>query len=86
MSEQIALILPELVLTGGLCLLLLIDLVFQRRRAWETGVFALGVLGVVTYLVLQRFGSGPHDAFGGLLRIDRFAAVFQLAITAAAGF
>lgn len=86
MSDQLVLILPELVLTLGLCLLLLIDLIFQRRRTWETGVFALGVLGVVAYLVLQRFEAGPHDAFGGLLRIDRFAAIFQLGITAAAGF
>ncbi|MAW61343.1 MAG: hypothetical protein CMJ94_10965 [Planctomycetes bacterium] len=86
MSEQLVLILPELALTGGLCLLLLVDLVFPRRRSWETGIFALGVLGVVAYLLLQRYHAGPHDAFGGLLRLDRFAAIFQLAITGAAGF
>jgi NADH:ubiquinone oxidoreductase subunit 2 (subunit N) len=84
MTEQLTLILPELVLTGGLCLLLLADLVFQRRRAWETGVYALGLLGVVAYLLLQRFDAAPQDAFGGLLRIDRFATVFQLGITGAA--
>lgn len=85
MSDQLALILPELVLAGGLCLLLLADLIFQRRRAWETGVFAIGLLGVVAYLLLQRYHAAPADAFGGLLRLDRFAAVFQLVITAAAG-
>lgn len=84
MNEQLQLILPELVLSGGLCLLLLADLIFQRRRAWETGVFALGLLGVVAYLLLQRFEAAPADAFGGLLRVDHFGAVFQLAITAAA--
>lgn len=83
MSESLALILPELVLSGGVCVLLLSDLIFQRRKAWETGVFALGLLGVVAYLLVQRIGMQPTDAFG-MLRIDSFAALFQLAITAAA--
>ncbi|MCH2101545.1 MAG: NADH-quinone oxidoreductase subunit N [Planctomycetes bacterium] len=86
MNEQLVLILPELVLTGGLCLLLLSDLILQRRRIWETGVFSLGLLGVVAYLVLQRFEASPQDAFGGLLCIDRFSALFQLVISVAAGF
>ena len=41
-------------------------------------------MGVVADLLLQRFEAAPADAFGGLLRVDHFGAVFQLAITAAA--
>jgi len=83
MSQDLQLILPELILAAGICLLLLFDLVVPRRRAWESGTFALGVLAVVGSLLIGRLSAEPARAFG-MLQIDAFGAIFQLAITLAA--
>lgn len=83
MNAELLHILPELTLAGGLCLLLLSGLLGRQRPFWEGGVLTLGILATTAALLVSRFQAAPTDAFG-MLRVDRFAAVFQLAITAAA--
>ena len=71
-------ILPELVLTGGALLLLLLSVLVPRRDTlllWT----ALATVAVTLVLVVRFFGL-DETAARGLLAIDGFAAVFKVVV------
>src|SRR5262245_8716969 len=77
-------ILPELVLTGGSLLLLIIDVLLPKRGsggvlAWVT-VLVLGA----TAIALLPFISTHTVVAGGLLAVDQFALFFKVVFLFAA--
>lgn len=70
---------PELVLSGFLILVLLLDLFLPDGLKWLLGpVTALGFLAaIVPVLTLAATGSGPRSMFGGSYVSDDFALVFK---------
>ncbi|HZP48165.1 MAG TPA: NADH-quinone oxidoreductase subunit N [Vicinamibacterales bacterium] len=79
-------ILPELVLTGGALLLLIVDVLLPRARsrgpalAWVT----LAVIGA-TLIALVPFESTHVEVAHGLLAVDRFALFFKIVFLVSAG-
>jgi NADH-quinone oxidoreductase subunit N len=69
-------LLPELVLTGGLLLVLVADMVTPRRRQAWLAWLSVGVL-VGTAYVLTRFVGLDVTAARGVMAIDGFAVFFK---------
>src|SRR6185503_20000 len=71
-------ILPELVLTGGSLLLLIVDVLLPKSRggaaplAWVT-ILVLGA----TAIALTPFSNTHVEVAGGLLAVDRFGIFFK---------
>ena len=78
-------ILPELVLTGGSLLLLIVDVLLPKSRggaaplAWVT-ILVLGA----TAVALAPFASTHVEVAGGLLAVDRFGLYFKIVFLFAA--
>lgn len=70
-------ILPEIVLTAGALLLLVVDLLTSRQQQRVLGWCALAVLGA-TALTLLPFSGANLVVSRGLLAIDGFAFFFKL--------
>ena len=70
-------ILPEMVLTAGALLVLVVDVLTARDQRALLGWVTLGVLGV-TMLVLLPFADANTVASRGLLAIDGFAFFFKV--------
>ncbi|HJO39925.1 MAG: NADH-quinone oxidoreductase subunit N [Vicinamibacterales bacterium] len=70
-------ILPELVLTGGALLVLIVDVLTARQQRGLLAWVTLGVL-VATLLALLPFSDVNTVASRGLLAIDGFAFFFKL--------
>jgi NADH-quinone oxidoreductase subunit N len=72
-------ILPELVLTGGALLLLIVDVLLPKARggaaplAWVT-ILVLGA----TAIALAPFSNTHVEVAGGLLAVDRFGIFFKV--------
>jgi NADH-quinone oxidoreductase subunit N len=70
-------VLPELIISVGACVLLLVDLVLPRSaRAWlaSLSLVIIGAAGGATI----GLGSGQVEAFGGLFILDPFSSYFKL--------
>ena len=76
-------ILPEIVLTAGALLLLIVDLFTSRQHQRVLGWCALAVLGA-TALTLLQFSGANLVVSRGLLAIDGFAFFFKLIFLGAA--
>ena len=76
-------ILPEIVLTAGALLLLIVDLFTSRQHQRVLGWCALAVLGA-TALTLLPFSGANLVVSRGLLAIDGFAFFFKLIFLGAA--
>lgn len=77
-------LLPEAFLTAALCLLLLIDVFLKPSQRSVTHYFAIAILVVTGWFVLQR--TGAPGAFGGMFLRDGVAEILKvmtLAVTAA---
>jgi NADH-quinone oxidoreductase subunit N len=79
--DSLQYIFPELALTLGLCLLLVWEMVLGPKKNGEKASLALGFLGVTAWLLAQRLSWSPQTVFG-MLRVDAFATIFKLFITA----
>lgn len=71
---------PELILSGAVVALILLDLVTENRRA--AGMLALGV-SVVTFLLVAAGGAVDGWLFNAMLVFDSFAFFFRLLIALA---
>jgi NADH-quinone oxidoreductase subunit N len=71
-------ILPELILSGTVLLVLVVDAFLAPRRRWLA--MPLSLLGVLAALVaeLTLLGATPRTAFGGHFVVDSFALTFKL--------
>ncbi len=73
---------PELILAGGICLVLLVDLFVSEQRRWITSTVAGLVLLVATLPIVTLATSGhvsghPRSLFGGRYVIDNFSLVLK---------
>ncbi|MBI3648800.1 MAG: NADH-quinone oxidoreductase subunit N [Actinobacteria bacterium] len=70
-------ILPELILSGTIMLVLVVDVFLPARRKWFA--MPLSLLGVVASLVAVLTLLGSHrTAFGGMFVVDNFAILFKI--------
>ncbi|HUJ80104.1 MAG TPA: NADH-quinone oxidoreductase subunit N [Nitrospiria bacterium] len=77
MSGDLSVVLPELIVSIGACLLLLVDLMLPHpSRAWLAylGLLIVGAAGAATIML----GAGRIEAFGGLFILDPFSSYFKL--------
>lgn len=76
------LISPELVLSGGLLLVLVIDLFLEDRRRWLTGLVSFaslaGALAALLTLVPRLLDGPGGSTFGQMFVLDNFAFMFKL--------
>src|SRR5262245_47020052 len=77
-------ILPELVLTAGALLLLVVDVLMPRRSNGPLAVVTILALAA-TAVSLLPFQSTHVEVAHGLLAVDRFALFFKLVFLLAAG-
>jgi len=77
-------ILPELVLTGGALLLLIVDVILPKGRGTALAWVTLAVIAA-TLASLVPFESTHVEVAHGLLAVDRFALFFKILFLVAAG-
>ncbi|HZT76476.1 MAG TPA: NADH-quinone oxidoreductase subunit N [Vicinamibacterales bacterium] len=79
-------ILPELVLTGGALLLLIVDVLLPRAQTRGTALawVTLAIIGA-TLVSLAPFESTHVEVAHGLLAVDRFALFFKILFLVSAG-
>ena len=82
-TVKLAAIGPELALTVGALILLLLGVTRYRRSVGLLVLIALGSLAVAFALLLRAWNS-PVEAFAGSVALDRFAVGFSMAILSAA--
>jgi NADH-quinone oxidoreductase subunit N len=77
---------PELVLTGALVVLLLVDLVFEERGRWSSASLAgIGLLAALVPVLTLAVDGDERSMFGGAYVVDDFALVLK-ALFLVAGF
>lgn len=77
MSADVAAILPELMIAGGACAILLIDLVLPRTARGWLAYLSLVIIGMACAATLSV--STEHvEAFGGQFLLDPFSSYFKL--------
>jgi NADH-quinone oxidoreductase subunit N len=71
-------ILPELILSGTIVVVLIVDVFLSPQRKWLA--MPLSMVGVVATLIaeLTLLGSLPRTTFGGTFVVDNFAVLFQI--------
>ena len=71
-------ILPELILSGTILLVLVVDVFLPSRLKWLA--MPLSLLGVLASLgaVLTLLGSTPRETFSGTFVVDQFAIIFKI--------
>src|SRR5689334_12703206 len=77
-------ILPELVLTGGALLVLVVDVLLPPARRGALAWVTLFVIGA-TLASLAPFVNTHVEVAQGLLAVDRFALFFKIIFLVAAG-
>src|SRR5438132_1826631 len=69
---------PEIVLTGVLGVLLLVDLVVGERERWATSTIAgIGILAALIPVFTLGVRSHPGSMFGGAYVVDNFSLVLK---------
>jgi NADH-quinone oxidoreductase subunit N len=69
---------PEIILVGSLLLILLVDLVFDRRARWATSTLAgLGLLAAMVPVVTLALDGADRSMFGGAYVVDNYALVLK---------
>jgi NADH-quinone oxidoreductase subunit N len=71
-------LLPEIILSGTILLVLVVDVFLSARRKWMG--MPLSLLGVLASLVaaLTLIGGPTRTVFGGMFVLDHFALLFQV--------
>lgn len=78
-SAELALALPEIYLTGAICVVLLFDLFFAENKPGRTGTFTLLVLLVGAVLTATQGLTGRTVIFQGLYVADPLSSLLKLA-------
>ncbi len=76
--ESLRYFMPELVLSGALLLVVLVDLVTRGRNKVLVGIVTIGALAVATGYALRLYGAGSALLFTDMIAIDPFAVYFKL--------
>ena len=75
-SINLSAVLPELILTGAACLVLLID-VFSKKRGQDKIAY-MSLAAVVLAFLVAAAPSEPFSTFSGMYAADRFTQFFKL--------
>jgi NADH-quinone oxidoreductase subunit N len=75
-------ILPELVLTGGALLVLIVDVLLPKSSRGALGWVTIGVLGATLYALMPF--AAAHVEVAHLIAVDRFAFFFKVVFLVAA--
>jgi NADH-quinone oxidoreductase subunit N len=78
-SAELALALPEIYLTGAICVVLLFDLFFAEKKPGRTATFTLLVLLVGAALTATQGITGRTVIFHGLYVADPLSSLLKLA-------
>lgn len=69
---------PELILTGAVLAILVVDLFLPRNWKWITASLAGGgILAALVPVLTLWVTPGPRELFGGSFVVDRFSLVFK---------
>ncbi|MGH9022617.1 MAG: NADH-quinone oxidoreductase subunit N [Acidimicrobiia bacterium] len=69
---------PEIVLTGGLVVILLVDLFFEDRKGWSISTLAgLALLAAMVPVLTLWVSDETRSMFGGAYVVDRFSLVLK---------
>ena len=71
-------ILPELILSGTLLLVLVVDVFLRRRRKWLAMPISLAGVLATLGAVLSLVGDEPRETFDGMFVVDDFAVLFKI--------
>ena len=77
-------ILPELLIVGMACLILVLDPITPAPKKYFLAWMSLGVLGVCAMLTMADFGDSVV-AFGGLVIVDSYAAFWKMLLYLVSG-
>lgn len=75
---------PELILTSGLILIILLDLLINRNKTGWLALFALLIVSLTFVAVIMQFQLGERAIFSSMLAVDRFSLFFKLLFLLAA--
>jgi len=76
--NDLSYILPELVLTGGSLLLLIVNALIPRSRQSLMSWFGLAVLAVTAVAMIPFAGTPPINVARGLVAVDAFSFFFKI--------
>jgi NADH-quinone oxidoreductase subunit N len=68
---------PELVLTGALVLLLVVDVVSERNRPLLAGIAGIGLLASMIPVITLAVDGADRSMFGGAYVVDNFALTMK---------
>ena len=69
---------PDIVLVATILVILVADLLFPNRTAWQTSrIAAIGVLGALIPVVTLAVDGGNRTMFGGAYVVDNYALAFK---------
>lgn len=70
--------LPELLLTGIILLMVIVDIILKKERSPWMSIIALSGLIVVFLAVLEQYKMGSRSIFNDMLVVDPFSLYFKL--------
>ncbi len=78
--NDILAILPELIVAGSVCVLLLVDFLIGKENKALMGYLSLAVIfaAAIATWSMTRSGSLPVDAFNGMISVDKIAVFFKV--------
>lgn len=82
--NSLAYFVPELILTGLICLLVATDLLLKKEKSAYNSFIALIGLAVVFVAVLKQYDLGNRSIFNDMLVVDPFALFFKVLFLATA--
>ncbi len=69
---------PDIVLVATILVILVADLLFPNRTAWQTSrIAAIGVLGALIPIVTLAVDGGNRTMFGGAYVVDNYALALK---------
>jgi NADH-quinone oxidoreductase subunit N len=71
-------LLPELILSGTILLVLVVDVFLSPRRKWMGMPVSLLGVGAALIAALTLIGTEPRVLFGGMFVMDHFTLLFQI--------
>ncbi len=77
-------ILPELLVVGMACLILVLDPILSSAKKTVLSWMGLGVLGVCAFITMTDFGESTL-AFSGLVLVDAYAAFWKMLLYVVSG-
>ncbi len=76
-SVNVHAILPEIIITGAIIAVLVVDLFLPDRAKSANAVISMAGVGGAAIALMSLIGSGTHRTFGGMFVLDNYAMLFK---------